>query len=147
MESGKLVNYSDNEKMALVASINGVLFSKIKLVMKNALKNSKVAKNDQLLAVIEILAEQIVPQYCVNNMAKADKLSMMHSLVYLLASKAQSVFTSGVVRTCIDQNWDLKGFKSVLLRILKEVGLSSDSDITKLKEYFEKLIQSQNLQS
>jgi hypothetical protein len=37
--SGKPVNYSDDEKMALIASINGVLFSKIKLVMRNALKN------------------------------------------------------------------------------------------------------------
>ncbi len=143
--TAKPVNYSDDEKLALIASINGVLFSKIKLVMKNALKNSKLAKNDQLLAVIEILAEQIVPQFCVNNMAKSDKLNVMHSLVYLLASKAQSVFTSGVVRTCIDQNWDLKGFKAVLLRILKEVGLSAEGDTTKLKEYFDKMIQSQNL--
>lgn len=42
----------------------------------------------------------------------------MHSLCYLLALKAQAVFTSGVIRTCIDQNWDLKGFKAVLLRML-----------------------------
>ena len=41
--SGKPANYSDDEKMALIASINGVLFSKIKLVMRNALKNSKLA--------------------------------------------------------------------------------------------------------
>ena len=56
-------------------------------------------------------------------MNRGDKLSLMHSLVFLLASKTQAVFTSGVVRTCIDQNWDLKGFKSVLLRILRELGL------------------------
>ena len=145
--SGKPVNYSDDEKMALIASINGVLFSKIKLVMRNALKNSKLAQNDHIMGVIEILAEHVVPQYCIQNMAKGDKLGLMHSLVYLLASKAQSVFTSGVVRTCIDQNWDLKGFKAVLLRILKEVGLNQDNDSLKLKEYFDKLIQSQNLQS
>ena len=143
----KPANYTDDEKMALVASVTGVLFSKIKLVLKNALKNAKLAKNDQLVAIVEILAEQVIPQFLVTNMAKNEKLSMMHSLVYRLASKAQSVFTSGVVRTCIDQNWDLKGFKAVLLRILKEVGLSSEGDTTKLKEYFEKLIQSQNLQS
>jgi uncharacterized membrane protein len=64
----------------------------------------------------------------------------MHSLVFLLAQKVQAVFTSGVVRTCIDQNWDLKGFKSVLLRILKELGLNQDTDSHKLKEYFDKLI-------
>lgn len=56
------------------------------------------------------------------------------------------MFTSGVVRTCIDQNWDLKGFKSVLLRVLKELG-QQDTETGKLKEFFEKLIQSQNLQS
>ena len=144
---GKPVNYSDDEKMALVASITGVLFSKIKLVMKNSLKNSKLAQNDHIMGVIEILAEHVVPQYCVQNMSKGDKLGLMHSLVFLLASKAQSVFTSGVVRTCIDQNWDLKGFKAVLLRILKEVGLNQEADAAKLKEYFDKLIQSQNLQS
>ena len=48
----------------------------------------------------------------------------MHNLVFLLAQKAQAVFTSGVVRTIIDQNWDLKGFKAVLLRILRELGLN-----------------------
>lgn len=133
--------------MALVASMTGPLFSKIKLVMKNALKNVKLAQNDHILAIVELLSEQLVPQYCAANMARGDKLSTMHSLVFLLASKAQSVFTSGVVRTCIDQNWDLKGFKSVLIRILKELGLNQDADTSKLKEFFDKLIQSQNLQS
>lgn len=50
------------------------------------------------------------------------------------------------MRTCIDQNWDLKGLKSVLLRILKELGVG-ELDNAKLKELFEKLVQSQNLQS
>lgn len=50
------------------------------------------------------------------------------------------------MRTCIDQNWDLKGLKSVLLRVLKELGVA-EADSAKLKEFFEKLIQSQNLQS
>jgi hypothetical protein len=54
------------------------------------------------MGVIEILAEHVVPQYCVQNMSKGERLGLMHSLIYLLASKAQSVFTSGVVRTCID---------------------------------------------
>lgn len=58
---GKPLNYTDDEKMALIASINGVLFSKIKLVMKNALKNTKLAQNDHIMAVIELLGEQVVP--------------------------------------------------------------------------------------
>ena len=35
----------------------------------------------------------------------------------------------------------------MLLRILKEVGLNQDNDTLKLKDFFEKMIQSQNLQS
>lgn len=45
-------------------------------------------------------------------------LNDMHNLCFLLASKMQSVFNSSVLRTCIDQNWDLKGMKAVLLEIL-----------------------------
>lgn len=132
--------------MVLTSSINGLLFSKIKLVIRNSLKNTKLAQNDHIVAIVELLAEHVIPQYCAQN-AATYVCALMHSLVYLLASKAQSVFTSGVVRTCIDQNWDLKGFKSVLVRILREVGLTQDSDTAKLKDYFDKLIQSQNLQS
>ncbi len=80
----------------------GPLLSKIKLVFKNPLKNAKLAQNDHIAAIVDLLSEQLVPQYCVNNMARGDKLYLMHSLIYLLASKTQSVFTSGVVRTCID---------------------------------------------
>lgn len=100
------------------------MLSKIKLVVRHALKNTKLTQNDHILAILELLSEQIVPQYCATNITRSDKLTLMHSLVFLLTQKAQSVFTSGVVRTCIDQNWDLKGFKSVLLRILKELGLT-----------------------
>jgi len=44
-----------------------------------------------------------------------------------------------VIRTCIDQNWDLKGYKSVLIRILNEIGVE---DTKKLQEFFDKMIQS-----
>lgn len=59
--------------------------------------------------------------------------------------KAQAVFTSGVIRTCIDQNWDLKGFRAVLLRILKMFDIEENDK--RLTTMFDKLIQSQNLQS
>ena len=95
-------NYSEDEKMALIASMIGPLLTKLKLVFRYPLKNSKLAQNDQVAAIIEFLAEQLVPQYCAANMARSDKIYLMHSLLFLLASKAQSVFTSGVVRTCID---------------------------------------------
>jgi len=131
---------NDDERMALIASTIGPLFSKIKLVIKNALKNTKLAQNQHLVGVIELLGEHLVPQYCVINIRKAERIALMHSLVFLLASKAQAVFTSGVVRTCIDQNWDLKGFKAVLIRIIRELGLTQENDTLRLKEHFDKQI-------
>lgn len=35
----------------------------------------------------------------------------MQNLCYLFAQKTQQVFNSRIIHTCIDQNWDLKGFK------------------------------------
>jgi hypothetical protein len=58
------LNLSEDERMVLVASMTGPLFSKIKLVIKNALKNQKLAQNDHIVAIIELLAEIVVPQYC-----------------------------------------------------------------------------------
>ena len=48
----------------------------------------------------------------------------MHNLVFLLSLKAQQVFTSRIIHTAIDQNWDLKGLKQVLVRILNALGMS-----------------------
>lgn len=39
----------------------GPLFSKIKLVIKNPLKNQKLTQNEHIVAVIELLAEHLVP--------------------------------------------------------------------------------------
>ena len=97
----------------------GLIPSKIKLVMKKALKNRQLGENLQLTHLIELILEQLVPQYCILNFSNHKNLNLMHNLLYLLQMKAQSVFTSGVIRTCIDQNWDLKGLKAVILRILK----------------------------
>jgi hypothetical protein len=47
----------------------------------------------------------------------------MHNLVFLLALKTQQVFTSRIIHTAIDQNWDLKGMKQVLMRIFKVLGV------------------------
>ena len=62
----------------------------------------------------------------------------MHNLMYLLSMKVQAVFTSGVIRTCIDQNWDLKGFKAVLMRILKHFEIEENDK--RLTTMFDKLI-------
>jgi len=54
------------------------------------------------------------------------------------------VFTSKIIHTCIDQNWDLKGFKQVLVRILRSIGCQDLDQITNLLDY---QIKTQNLQS
>jgi hypothetical protein len=69
---------------------------------------------------------------------------MMHNLVFLLASKAQQVFTSHVIHTIIDQNWDLKGLKMVLVRIFKIMGVGSSEPLVKVIDEHIKL---QNHQS
>lgn len=40
------INYSDEEKSCIVASMIGPLFSKIKLVLRNPLKNINLAMNE-----------------------------------------------------------------------------------------------------
>ncbi|CDW75107.1 UNKNOWN [Stylonychia lemnae] len=138
--------YDENQKIALITSMCGPLMNRIKLLIQNPQKNKQLAQNAHLNSLIECIAEHLLPQYCVSNFQNPKKLQIMHSLCFLLASKIQSVFTSGVIRTCIDQNWDLKGYKSVLIRILQEMGLEAD-DYKKIQEFFDKMIQSQNLQS
>jgi hypothetical protein len=58
------LSLTGDETQALIASITGPLFSKIKLVIRHALKNTKLAQNDHIVAIIELLAEHLVPQYC-----------------------------------------------------------------------------------
>jgi len=68
----------------------------------------------------------------------------MQNLCYLLAMKTQQVFNSRIIHTCIDQNWDLKGFKQVLVRILRQIGASDYDEVTGLLDF---VIKTQNLQS
>jgi hypothetical protein len=141
MESSS-VSYSEDAVQALITSLCGPLMNKVKLVMVNATKNKLLATNQSLVSVVELVSEHLLPQYCAQNISKGAEINKMHSLVFLLAQKVQQVFNSGVIRTCIDQNWDLKGFRSVLLRILTTLGLE---DTKKITDFFDKLIQSQNL--
>jgi len=60
MESNALYLQED-ESQALISSICGPLFSKIKLTFRHALKNQKLAQNEHILALIELLAEHLVP--------------------------------------------------------------------------------------
>jgi hypothetical protein len=61
VDSAATLTLNDEERMALIASMTGPLFSKIKLVIKNALKNTKLSQNDHIVGVIELIAEHLVP--------------------------------------------------------------------------------------
>ena len=56
-------------------------------------------------------------------MGKPEEICMMHDLMYLLTQKIHMVFFNAVIHTIIDQNWDIKGFKQVLSRILKIIDI------------------------
>ena len=71
----------------------------------------------------------------------------MHNLVYLLAQKVHSVFFTRVIHAIIDQNWDLKGLKQVLGRILKILDLRPSIVRQTIERSIEKLNNAQNLQS
>ena len=47
----------------------------------------------------------------------------MHNLMYLFTYKIHQVFQARVIHQIIDQNWDLKGFKAVLIRILEKINI------------------------
>ena len=68
----------------------------------------------------------------------------MHNLCYLLAMKTQQVFNSRIIHTCIDQNWDLKGFKQVFVRILRQLNVENNDDVIGILDF---QIKTQNLQS
>ena len=130
--------YSEEHATALIQSMCGPMASKIKLVLAKALKNRQLGQNVHLTALLDLVLEQLVPQYCLANYSNMNALNLMHNLVYLLQMKAQTVFTSGVIRTCIDQNWDLKGLKAVILRILRTLDVEEQD--RRVSNLFDKLV-------
>lgn len=64
----------------------------------------------------------------------------MHSLIFLLAQKTQRVFLTRVIHTIIDQNWDLKGFKQVVEKIMEMLGLGPNEQTELFDLYIEKVI-------
>ena len=126
----------------LIISVVGPLMNKVKLSMLSAKKNTKLAL--KLKPTIDLLAEQLLPQWLSENQNNYDEVNNIHNLCYLLAMKTQQVFNSRIIHTCIDQNWDLKGFKQVMVRILRMLGASDYDDVTKDLDTY---IKTQNLQS
>ena len=71
----------------------------------------------------------------------------MHNLVYLFAQKTHQVFQARVIHQIIDQNWDLKGYRAVIMRIFKKMGIHDTPQARSFDSYIEKFINGQNLQS
>ena len=67
--------------------------------------------------------------------------------MYLFAYKTQQIFFSRVIHAIIDQNWDLKGFKQVFMRILSTLDVAANAGGSSLEKQLDKLLASQNLQS
>ena len=47
-----------------------------------------------------------------------------------------------VISSIIDQNWDLKGFKAVFIKILETLKIHGKPAAVKLEKYIEKLLNS-----
>jgi len=124
---------SSNLIKPLVISMVGPLMNKVKMSMQCAKKNQELAK--KLSGTMNLLAEQLLPHFIAQNLGNYDELNNMHNLCYLLAMKTQQVFNSRIIHTCIDQNWDLKGFKQVLVRILRQIGASDYDEVTGLLDF------------
>ena len=126
----------------LAVSVVGCLMNKVKLSMKAARKNKLLA--EKLETTIQLLSEQLLPHFVAQNLQNYDEINNMQNLCYLFAQKTQQVFNSRIIHTCIDQNWDLKGFKQCLVRIFKACGVEALDEVTGLLDF---QIKTQNLQS
>ena len=123
------------------------IFNKIKMCMAYPKKNIELAENPELSNFIYLLSEQLIPQWCQANMNKPDEINKMHNLVYLLAQKVHQIFQARVIHQIIDQNWDLKGFRAVIMRILETLKIQSTPQSQDLDKFIEKMITFQNMQS
>ena len=126
----------------LISSICGTLFNKIKTCFMYARKNKELAANSDLRNLVFLLGEQILPQWCQRNCGDKNAINDMHNLVYLLAQKTHQVFFTRVIHTIIDQNWDLKGLRQVLGRILKTIDLRPSIVRSTIEKSIDKLNQS-----
>lgn len=85
---------------ALILSISGPLVNKIKCSVLYAKKNKQLGLT--LMPTICLLGEQILPKFCSQNKDNHEKINAVHNLMFLLAHKAQQVFTSHIIHTAID---------------------------------------------
>lgn len=132
---------------AMTISMCGPLMNKIKMCFAFPKKNADLANNKDIKNLVFLLGEQLLPQWCEKNMGDFDQINKMHNLMYLFAYKTQQIFYARVIHAIIDQNWDLKGFKQVFMRILNTIEVSTSASGSSLEKHLDKLLASQNLQS
>lgn len=102
----------------LIISMCGPLMNKIKICLQYPKKNMELANNKDIKNLIYLIGEQILPQWCLKNAQDFEQINKMHNLMFLFAYKTHQIFFSRVIHAIIDQNWDLKGFKQIFMRIL-----------------------------
>jgi len=135
------------EAQAMVLSMCGPLMNKIKMAFEYPKKNVDLANNKDIKMLVFLIGEQLLPQWCQKNMGDLEAINKMHNLMYLFAYKTQQIFFSRVIHAIIDQNWDLKGFKQVFMRIVQMLEVSVNASGSSLEKHLDKLLASQNLQS
>jgi hypothetical protein len=135
------------KEQAMVLSMCGPLMNKIKMAFQYPRKNIELANNKDIKNLVFLIGEQILPQWCCRNMGDEENINKMHNLMYLFAYKTQQIFFSRVIHAIIDQNWDLKGFKQVFMRIVQMLEISVNAGGSSLEKHLDKLLASQNLQS
>lgn len=90
------------DKKALVQSMCGPIFNRIKLSFEHPKKNFELARNTDVKNFINVIGEQILPQWCKQNMNTGDKINQMHNMMFLFAYKTAQVFQGRVIHQIID---------------------------------------------
>ena len=86
----------------LVKSMCSFLTTKIKCCFLHARKNKKLAESQNLRNLMNLIGEQLLPQWCKANIKNEEAVDQMHNLIYLLAQKVHAVFFTRVIHTIID---------------------------------------------
>jgi hypothetical protein len=118
----------------------GPIMNKIKICFQYPRKNMDLANNKDIKNLINLIGEQLLPQWCQNNISDFDQINKMHNLLFLFAYKCHQLFFSRVIHAIIDQNWDLKGFKQIFMRIIQLLEITLNQTGSTLEKHLDKLI-------
>ena len=80
----------------------GPLMNKIKMAFQYPNKNMDLANNKDIKNLVFLMGEQLLPQWCLQNLENGESINKMHNLFYLFAYKTQQIFFSRVIHAIID---------------------------------------------